>query len=109
MGEVVQLNTNTVYRPDAVANGGGGGHDGGMDDVLRRVSAVEGDMKEVKAVLGRMEPLLIRMDERLRDMPTAKEFGELKGRVAQLPTTIQLIGFVIAVLVASGLLKYLVM
>jgi hypothetical protein len=65
---------------------GGGGHDGGMDDVLRRVAALEGDVKDIKATLGRFEPMLVRIDERVKDMPSAKEFGEVKGRVMQLPT-----------------------
>lgn len=65
---------------------GGSGHDGGMDDVLPRVTALEGDMKEVKAILSRLEPVIVRIDERTKDMPSAKEFGEVKGRVMLLPT-----------------------
>jgi hypothetical protein len=37
---------------------GGGGDDGGMDDVIRRVGALEDDMREVKGILTRMEPRL---------------------------------------------------
>ncbi|MEO0034257.1 MAG: hypothetical protein RLZZ501_280 [Pseudomonadota bacterium] len=57
-----------------------------MDDVLRRITALESDMKEAKAILGRLEPVIVRIDERTKDMPSAKEFGEVKGRVMQLPT-----------------------
>jgi len=73
-------------RPGGVEKGGGGGHDGGMDDLIRRVAALEGDVKDIKATLTRFEPLLTRIDERIKDMPSAKEFGEVKGRVMQLPT-----------------------
>jgi hypothetical protein len=69
-----------------LAKGGGGGDNGGMDDVLRRITALESDMKEAKAILGRLEPVIVRIDERTKDMPSAKEFGEVKGRVMQLPT-----------------------
>ena len=111
-------------KPTPVAKPPGNGDEGGMDDVLRRITALEGDMKEVKGILSdKLLPLMTRIDERtnnavtkadvariderLKDMPTAKEFGELKGRVAQLPTAIQLVGFVIAIFVASGFIKYL--
>ena len=57
-----------------------------MEDILRRIGSLESDMKDVKAALGRMEPLLIRIDERTKDMPSAKEYGEVKGRVMLLPT-----------------------
>jgi len=85
-----------------------------------RVTKLESDVGEIKGILARMdatmtrfgEPLsrmdlsLARVDERLRDMPSAKEFGELKGRVGQLPTAIQMVGFIVAMLVASGLMKH---
>lgn len=86
--------------------GGGGGDNGGMDEVIRRVAALEDGLKDVRGTLSRLEPMLARIDERLRDMPTGKDFGELRGKVSNLPTTLQLIGFVVAVVVASGLIKY---
>jgi len=109
-------------KPGPVAKPPGNGDDGGMDDVLRRITALEGEMKEVKNLLSdKLLPLMIRIDERtgnaatkadvgriderLKDMPTAKEFGELKGRVGQLPTTIQLVGFVFAIFAVSGAMK----
>jgi hypothetical protein len=72
-----------------------------------RLTKLENDMAEVKDLLGKqVVPLLTRIDERLKDMPSGKEFGELKGRVAQLPTAIQLPGFVPAVFVAAGVIRF---
>lgn len=94
-----------------VATGGRGPHDPGME---ARVAAVETDLKEIKGVLVRLEPLLGRMDDRLRKMETdtlpklGSELAELKGRVSQLPSTIQLIGFVLAVLAIAGFTRYFV-
>ena len=82
---------------DSLDRSGGDAHHPLME---QRVAALEADMKEVKSILSRLEPVIARMDERIakqgeqmiridertKDMPTAKEFGELKGRVAQLPT-----------------------
>lgn len=91
-----------VHR--ALANDGSGPHDPGME---ARIEKLETDVKEVKDVLQRQVlPILTRIDERLKDMPAGKEFGELKGRVSQLPTTLQLVGFVLAVLGIAGLAKY---
>ena len=73
------------------------------------------DPDEVVDILRRLEPALSRLDseqrrqgetlarieERLRDMPTAKEFGELKGRVSQLPTLWQLAGLIFAIFGAA--------
>ena len=69
-----------------------------------RVERLEADIRDVKAILGRLEPAIGRMDDRLRGLQT--DVAELKGRVSQLPTTVQLIGFVLAVLIAGGLLKH---
>ena len=42
-------------------------------------------MREVKSILGRMEPLLRGIDDRLRRIEI--ETAETKGRVSQLPTS----------------------
>ena len=65
-----------------LASGGGGSDDGGM--LERRVAALESDMREVKAALGRIETLLRGFDDRLRRVEV--DVAELKGRVSQLPT-----------------------
>lgn len=69
-----------------VANAGGGSDDGGME---RRLSAVEGDVREIKLMLGQMQPVLRSIDDRLRKLEV--DLGELKGRVAQLPNVWQLL------------------
>lgn len=61
--------------------GGGGGTSGGMEDLIRRVSAVEGDMKDVKANLKRIDQTVNRID----------------GRISQMPTAFQLLGMIIGI------------
>ncbi|HEV7266298.1 MAG TPA: hypothetical protein VGN83_15450 [Falsiroseomonas sp.] len=64
-----------------------GGRGSGSDDgsmLEQRVAALEADMREVKSILGRMEPLLRSIDDRLRKIEI--ETAEMKGRVSQLPT-----------------------
>jgi hypothetical protein len=53
----------------------------------------------------RQAEMLVRVEERLRDMPTAKEFGELRGRVSQLPTIWQLAGLIFAIFGAAFVLS----
>lgn len=60
---------------------GGEGHDGGMDDVLRRVAALEGDVKEVKADMKAL----------------TKDVAEIKGRLSQMPTTFQMLTWFVGV------------
>lgn len=50
----------------------------------QRVANLEADMREVKSILTRMEPLLRGIDDRLRKIEV--EAAETKGRVSQLPT-----------------------
>lgn len=70
-------------------------------------------MSEIKAVLHRLEPMITRMDERLKtlpsaesfgevkerlkNLPSAESFGELKGRVASLPTWWVLLAFAVII------------
>ena len=76
-------------------------HDDGME---ARMSALEADTREIKAILGRLEPLLSRMDERMRKLEL--DVAELKGRVSQLPTNVHLIGLVVGVLALAGASRY---
>lgn len=73
--------------PPLQSGGGGGTFDGMLE---ARVSRLEEDMKEVRSDLK-----AIRTD-----------LAEVKGRLAAMPSTIQLLGFVIAIFVAAGVLKY---
>ena len=77
-----------------------------------RIAALEAGFQDMRVVLARLEPVLTRVDERTRkieaDVVALKvDLAELKGRVSQLPTTIQMIGFVLAVLALAGFGKYL--
>lgn len=75
-------------RPETLRGGDGGGT---FDDMLEaRVQRLEDDMKEARADLK-----AIRSD-----------LAEVKGRLAAMPSTIQLLGFVVAIFVAAGVLKY---
>ncbi|WP_299437009.1 hypothetical protein [uncultured Rhodospira sp.] len=47
-----------------------------MSDLTRRVETLENDMREVKGILARMEPMLIRMDERMNHLATKAELAE---------------------------------
>ncbi|MEI6559123.1 MAG: hypothetical protein WCO00_12025 [Rhodospirillaceae bacterium] len=89
-----------------------------MATPARKPSSGAEHTDEALDILRRLEPLLTRLDgeqrrhgetlarveERLRDMPTAKEFGELKGRVSQLPTLWQLAGLIFAIFGAAFVL-----
>ena len=68
-------------------SGGGGGNYGGMEP---RVAALEADMKEIKADL---KKVLV-------------DLSYLRGKADAMPTTVQLIGFVIAIFVAAGIARY---
>jgi hypothetical protein len=86
-----------------------------------RMDVVEKSSSDIKAALGRLEPMLGRMDDRARKLEVdtlpklATDLGELKGRVSQLPTTIAIftyMGGLVALTIvlfgaAFGVLKYL--
>jgi hypothetical protein len=97
---------NIVSFPGKLAGDGRGPHDPTME---ARVAKLEQDMSEVKATLGRMEPLLIRMDERMNHLATRAELfasvGDLKtaleskpGRAAMWTMSIALFGLTVAAL-----------
>ena len=70
-----------------------------------RIATLEAGFQDVRAVLARLEPVLVRVDDRTWKIEV--DLAELKGRVSQLPTTLQMIGFVPAVLALAGFSKYL--
>jgi hypothetical protein len=88
-------------RIESIDNGRRPPHHGDME---ARLTAVEADVREIKGILQRLEPAIGSMAAKVDR--TTIELAELKGRVSQLPTTIQLLGFVLAVMAAGGLLKY---
>lgn len=69
-------------------HGGGGGNDGRME---KRIEALEQKFDK--------------MNDKLDAI--GKDLSYLRGKVDTLPTTIQLLGFVVAVLAIAGLAKYL--
>ena len=95
-----------------------------MDALIQRADRLEADVKGIKGTLERLEPLIVRMDERLKSLATRDEFnatrdtlkddlrriGErtarIEGAVERMPTTLQLLGFVLAVLGIAGLAKH---
>jgi hypothetical protein len=68
-------------------SGGGGGNYSGMEP---RVAALEADMKEIKSDL---KKVLV-------------DLSYLRGKVDAMPSTLQLIGFAIAIFVAAGVTRF---
>lgn len=60
------------------------------------MSALESDVGEIKATLLRLEAGAARLETGLHKVEL--EVAELRGRLSQLPTSIQMIGLVLAVL-----------
>jgi hypothetical protein len=73
-------------RGETLYSGGGGDT---SDPMEARVKLLEDDMKEVKSDLK-----AIRVD-----------LAEIKGKLSTMPTTLQLLGFIIAVLAIAGLAR----
>jgi hypothetical protein len=71
-------------------SGGGGGGGGAFDPMDFRIDRLEADMSELKADMKAM----------------LKDVSYIRGRLDAMPTTIQLLMFVIAIFLASGLTRY---
>ncbi len=78
-----------------------------------RVARLEAGLSDIKATLARLEPVLSQVSMDLVDIRT-KDLVELKaaaakleGRVSQLPSTIQLLGFVLAVPTIAGVTRFI--
>ena len=71
--------------PDGVAPPGEPEHDPWLDARVRRL---EEDVGEIKAILRRLEPMIVRTDARLLEMVTKADLmavrSELKGDIAEL-------------------------
>lgn len=73
-------------------------------------AAADRHLGEIRNLLGQIATHLKAVDGRLTKLEEGQikliaDVAELKGRVSQLPSTVQLLGFVLAVLVISGLLR----
>ena len=94
-------------------------------DLPARVARLEESLQRVEASLGRLETTsqtaseqftdmkkhLVRMDESQRrtEVDMAELKGRLKGvedRFSMLPTTLQLLGFAVAIFVAAGVFRF---
>lgn len=82
-------------RPNlyVVSNDGstGGGRPPGDGELETRVKALEDKFDKID---GKLDTLV-------------KDVSYLKGKVDAMPTSLQLLGFAVAIFVAAGLLKYL--
>src|SRR5262245_38106956 len=80
MSDPIQIDEARRRRDRAlaeVARSGGGGHDGGMSELERRVGSLETKVDQVRADLA---------DVRVELVDVRVELAELKGKVSQLPT-----------------------
>lgn len=84
-----------------LAGGGEPPDNGSM--LEERVAHLEQDMSQVKEVLGRLEPMIARIDERTKHTVTKEELQAVRGDVAGLSATIKSLpgrGFTIATVIA---------
>ena len=81
---------------------GCGPYDGGME---ARVARLEAGVSDIKATLARLEPVLSQVSKDLVELKVA--VAKLEGRTSQLPTTVQMLGFIFIVLAVAGVTKYL--
>ena len=96
--------------------GGGGPYDPSME---ARVAALEASLGRIELGINTSAQLLAGVQKDLGDVKKdvsdvrkelteqGKAFSRLDGRVGGLPTTLQMIGFVLAVLALAGLGRYL--
>ena len=75
-------------------------------DMEARVAKLEEGLIATAATLARIEKSLD--DVRKEQADQAKALARLDGRVSQLPTTLQLIGFILAVLAIAGVTRVFV-
>jgi hypothetical protein len=71
-----------------------------------RVAKLEDGLMGISTTLARIEKSL--EDVRKEQADQAKALARLDGRVSQLPTTLQLIGFILAVLAIAGVTRVFV-
>jgi len=77
------------------------------------MQALEAHQTEFRSAVLRFDKAFLAMDAKLDRFGEkldrlSLDVAELKGRVSQLPTTIVLIGFTLAIMAGAGILKYYV-
>ena len=85
----------------------GGGDDGGMPpDLAVRVDRLERDVADIRATLGRLEPLIVRIDATVPSLATKAEVertrGELATQLAEKPSKAYLWAVLAALLAAAA-------
>lgn len=84
MADITYLNDRRQLK-----SGGGGGT---IDDMEARVKRLEDDMKEIKGDLKSLLQSSAEIKGKIDGLPSAYEFGQLKGRVDTLPTIAKITG-----------------
>lgn len=87
--DLLRKQLETAQSEAARLKSGDGG--GTFDDMEPRVKALEDKFEKMD---GKLDTII-------------KDVSYLKGKVDSMPTSLQLLGFAIAVFIAAGLLKYL--
>lgn len=97
MSEVIDFSDRVrrVYESkEVLQRRGGGGDNGGMDDLTRRVGTLETKMDKVQETLVSIQLTLARMEEKAatkEELSNVRvEVAEMKGRVAKLPSLPQI-------------------
>ncbi|WP_158876998.1 hypothetical protein [Antarcticirhabdus aurantiaca] len=90
-------------QPDAdptLSTGGGGG--GTYDRMEARITQLEKDAQDVKLRLASIDAKMATKD----DLSAIRaDVGEIKGMLKAMPTTLQLLGFVVAIFIAAGVTR----
>ena len=101
MGEVISLSGVPIAIDDhtALAGGGSGPHDPGMEARLAKleseVSHINQGVSEIRGVLGRLTPIIDRMDgfqqATLPNLATKVELVDLRNQIEKRPTRRQIV------------------
>jgi archaellum component FlaC len=62
----------------------------GMGRLESDVAHLQGDVTDIKATLAQLMPMIIRIDQKLSDVPSGTEVAELRGRVEEQSKFLQL-------------------
>lgn len=54
------------------------------------VAHLQADVSDIKATLAQLMPMIVRIDQKLTDLPSASEVAELRGRIEEQSKFLQL-------------------